>query len=69
MNERDPGDVQPCVEQFRTALAAHGITPTSPGVDPLPYVGSSPNRLVALGNRNFATARQLACALSKVADP
>ncbi|MFD9219897.1 hypothetical protein ACFWDI_07695 [Streptomyces sp. NPDC060064] len=67
MNDPAPHDVHDCVEQLRTALAALGITLPSLGVDPLTFAGSSPPSLVALGNCNTATARELAAALQKAA--
>lgn len=67
MNDPAPHDVDDCVEQLRTALAAHGITLPSLGVDLPTFASSSPPTLVALGNCNTATARQLAAALRKAA--
>lgn len=63
----DPGpvtdDVQDCVTELRTALAAHGITLPSVDVE-LPAFAASPRLpLVALGNCNVDTARKLAAVL------
>ncbi|MEU7013250.1 hypothetical protein [Streptomyces sp. NPDC046385] len=61
-------DIRPDVEALRTALAAHGITLPSLGVDPVTLAGRTVRPpLVALGNCNVATARQLAEALRKAA--
>jgi hypothetical protein len=58
----DPYDTTLCVEELREALDLHGITLPSLGVDILAA------GLVALGNCNIATARELAAALRKVAE-
>ncbi|MCX4586544.1 hypothetical protein [Streptomyces sp. NBC_01481] len=62
----DHPDVQDCAEELRAALAAHGITLPSLGVD-LPTVAASYRTppLIALGNCNLATARALVAALRK----
>jgi hypothetical protein len=59
-----------CVEELRDALALHGITLPSLRVD-LPTLAGTytpPAGLVALGNCNTATARELAAALRKAAE-
>lgn len=57
-------DIRPDVEALRTALAGHGITLPSLGVDPVTLAGRTVRPpLVALGNCTVATARQLAEAL------
>ncbi|GAA3815264.1 hypothetical protein GCM10022403_056060 [Streptomyces coacervatus] len=55
-----------CVHQLRTALAAHGITLPSLGID-LPTYARPLNAppLIALGNCNTATAQALTAALRK----
>ncbi|MFF0556408.1 hypothetical protein [Streptomyces sp. NPDC004266] len=61
-------DIRPDVEALRTALAAHGITLPSLGVDVVTLAGSSIRPpLVALGDCNVATARHLAEVLLKAA--
>ncbi|MFI8764211.1 hypothetical protein ACIGN6_04765 [Streptomyces sp. NPDC053792] len=61
-------DIRPDVDALRTALAAHGITLPSLGVDVVTLAGSNIRPpLVALGNCNLATARQLTDALRKAA--
>lgn len=61
-------DIRPDVDALRTALAAHGITLPSLGVDPLTLAGRTVRPpLVALGNCNVATARHLAEVLRKAA--
>ncbi|MFI8963924.1 hypothetical protein ACIGO8_17625 [Streptomyces sp. NPDC053493] len=61
-------DIRADVTALRTALAAHGITLPSLGVDPVTLAGSSGRPpLVALGHCNVATARQLAEVLRKAA--
>ena len=57
-----PYDTTLCVEELRDALAQHDITLPSLGVD---IVAAG---LVALGNCNTATARELAAALRKAAE-
>lgn len=61
-------DIRPDIDSLRAALAAHGITLPSLGVDPLTLASSSTRPpLVALGNCNVATARQLTDVLRKAA--
>ncbi|MER5360280.1 hypothetical protein [Streptomyces sp. NPDC002785] len=59
-------DVQDCVNELRAALAAHGVTLPSLGID-LPTFAARYRTppLVTLGNCNLATARALAAALRK----
>lgn len=59
-------DVQECTDGLRAALAAHGITLPSLGID-LPTFAARYRTppLIALGNCNLATARALADALRK----
>ncbi|MEV4332819.1 hypothetical protein AB0K02_20135 [Streptomyces sp. NPDC049597] len=62
----DQPDAQTCAEELRAALAAHGITLPSLGVDLPTFAARYPNRpLVALGNCNLLTARALVAALRK----
>jgi hypothetical protein len=60
-------DVPRCAEELRAALALHGLTFPSLGVDLLSYAGTyaPPVGLVALGNCNVATARALTAVLRK----
>ncbi|MGW1494042.1 hypothetical protein [Streptomyces sp. NPDC002402] len=62
----DHPDVQDCAKELRAALAAHGITLPSLGVD-LPTFAASYRTppLIALGNCNLATARALVAALRR----
>ncbi|MBA4864882.1 hypothetical protein H1V43_26735 [Streptomyces sp. PSKA54] len=62
-------DVTHCVEELRDALAVHGITLPSLCADLPTFAGTyaPPAGLVALGNCNTATARQLTAALRKAA--
>ncbi|MEU1231684.1 hypothetical protein [Streptomyces sp. NPDC005828] len=61
-------DITPDVDALRTALAAHGITIPSLGVDLVTFAGTGIRPpLVALGNCNVATARQLTDVLRKAA--
>jgi hypothetical protein len=61
-----PTEADACVEELRAALAAHGITLPSLGVDLPAYASRCPTRsLVALGNCNLLTARALTTALRK----
>lgn len=63
-------DMTLCVEELRTALAAHGITLPSLRVD-LPSLAATyrpPAGLVCLGNCNTATARKLAAVLREAAE-
>jgi hypothetical protein len=65
-----PYDATLCLEELRAALALHGITLPSLRVD-LPTFAATyepPAGLVALGNCNTATARELAAVLRKAAD-
>ncbi|MFE1402220.1 hypothetical protein [Streptomyces sp. NPDC058770] len=62
-------DIDADVRALRGALAAHGITLPSLGVDPLNLAGGAGQpQLVALGNCNAATARRLADVLRAAAD-
>ncbi|MDQ1046439.1 ATP-binding protein [Streptomyces sp. V4I2] len=58
-------DVDHCVTDLRTALAAHGITLPSLRADLPSFAGtySPPAGLIALGNCNTATARRLTAVL------
>ncbi|MEU8616429.1 hypothetical protein [Streptomyces sp. NPDC048623] len=61
-------DIRPDVDALRDALAAHGITLPSLGVDLLSIVGTYIHPpLVALGNCHVATARRLTAVLRKAA--
>ena len=61
-------DLRTEIDALRTALAAHGITLPSLGVDPLTLAARTTRPpLIALGNCNAATARRLAEALRPVA--
>ncbi|MFF8598937.1 hypothetical protein ACF065_08500 [Streptomyces sp. NPDC015232] len=65
---RSNDDLQPDIDALRAALAAHGITLPSLGVDPVTLAGTHIRPpLVALGNCTVATARQLTAALRKAA--
>ncbi|MFF9401066.1 MULTISPECIES: hypothetical protein [unclassified Streptomyces] len=62
-------DIDADVRVLRGALAAHGITLPSLGVDPLTLAGGAGQpQLVALGNCNAATARRLADVLRTAAE-
>ncbi|MDQ1008799.1 MarR-like DNA-binding transcriptional regulator SgrR of sgrS sRNA [Streptomyces sp. V4I23] len=62
----DQPDAQDCAEELRAALAAHGITLPSLGVDLPTFAARYPARpLIALGNCNVPTARALTTALRK----
>ncbi|MGV9912468.1 hypothetical protein ACWEWD_03145 [Streptomyces tendae] len=63
-------DMTLCAEALRAALAAHGITLPSLRVDLLTFAGSyrTPGGLIALGNCNLTTARQLTEVLRKAAE-
>ncbi|MFE2281383.1 hypothetical protein ACFXAE_29950 [Streptomyces sp. NPDC059454] len=65
-----PPPPEPVAEELRAALAAHGITLPSLGVDLPSFAGSyhPAAGLIALGNCNTATARQLAEVLRKAAE-
>ncbi|GAA2577889.1 hypothetical protein GCM10010424_23690 [Streptomyces lienomycini] len=58
-----------CVEELRAALALHGITLPSLGLDLPTFAGTytPPAGLVSLGNCNTATARALTAALRRAA--
>lgn len=57
-------DIVEDVDALRAALAVHGVTLPSLGVDPLTLAGwSNHPPLVALGNCTVVTARRLAEAL------
>ncbi|WP_438486641.1 hypothetical protein [Streptomyces sp. S186] len=60
-------DVHECAEELRDALKVHGITLPSLGIELPSFAGAYPPPLVALGNCNMATARQLAEVLWKAA--
>ncbi|MEU2259644.1 hypothetical protein ABZ557_05040 [Streptomyces sp. NPDC019645] len=62
----DTTDADDCVDRLRSALAAHGITLPSLGVDLPTFAARCPTRpLIALGNCNLTTARALVAALRK----
>ncbi|WP_335938058.1 hypothetical protein [Streptomyces sp. PTD5-9] len=62
-------DVGADVEALREALATHGITLPSLGVDPVTLAGGAGRpQLVVLGNCNAATARRLADVLRRAAE-
>jgi hypothetical protein len=61
--DSDTEEVQDCVSDLRTALAAHGITLPSVGVEPAAFANRPSLPLVALGNCNVDTARRLAAVL------
>jgi len=65
-----PDDVPRCAEELRAALALHGLTFPSLGVDLLSYAGTyAPHAgLVALGNCNTATARALTAVLREAVE-
>ncbi|MGW0501178.1 hypothetical protein ACWD0Z_38915 [Streptomyces sp. NPDC003007] len=61
-----PAEADACVEELREALAAHGITLPSLGLDLPAFAARFPARpLIALGNCNLLTAKALAAALRK----
>ncbi|WP_326766045.1 hypothetical protein OG978_17015 [Streptomyces sp. NBC_01591] len=61
-------DIAADIRALRAALAVHGITLPSLGVDPLTLAGwTSRPPLVALGNCNAATARRMAEVLRSAA--
>ncbi|WP_328386381.1 hypothetical protein OHS81_21950 [Streptomyces sp. NBC_00400] len=62
-----PDDVHESAEELRTALKENGITLPSLGVDLPGFASVYGASLVALGNCNAATARQLAEVLRKAA--
>ncbi|MGW1880992.1 hypothetical protein [Streptomyces sp. NPDC001970] len=62
----DTTDADECIDQLRAALAAHGITLPSLGIDLPTFAARCPTRpLIALGNCNLTTARALLAALRK----
>ncbi|MEU6522599.1 hypothetical protein ABZ892_07005 [Streptomyces sp. NPDC046924] len=66
MHDHHPVSADACVEELRDALAAHGITLPSLGIDIPTFAARYPTRpLIALGNCNLPTARALAAALRK----
>ncbi|MGY3203741.1 hypothetical protein [Streptomyces sp. TE5632] len=66
MHDPHPASADACVEELRDALAAHGITLPSLGVDIPTFAARYPTRpLIALGNCNLLTARALTAALRK----
>ncbi|MEV7235782.1 hypothetical protein AB0N06_17850 [Streptomyces sp. NPDC051020] len=59
-------DVQDCVNDLRAALAAHGVTLPSLGIDLLTFAARYRTPpLVTLGKCNLPTARALVAALRK----
>ncbi|MGY3057035.1 hypothetical protein ACVWZD_001280 [Streptomyces sp. TE3672] len=61
-------DIGPDIDELRAALAAHGITLPSLGVDPLTFAARSTRPpLVSLGNCNVTTARRVAEVLRSAA--
>jgi hypothetical protein len=68
MHDIPPYDVGAAIDALRGALAAHGITLPSLGVDPLTLAGwTTRPPLIALGNCNAGTAHRLAEALRAAA--
>ncbi|WP_081237128.1 hypothetical protein [Streptomyces viridosporus] len=66
MHDHHPAAADACVEELRAALAAHGITLPSLGLDVPTFASRYPARpLIALGNCNLLTARALTAALRK----
>jgi hypothetical protein len=65
--DEDDETAEELAEELRLALAVHGIKLPSLGVDPAPSWGVCPYPLVALGNCNLATARQLVGVLTAAA--
>ncbi|WP_406725803.1 hypothetical protein WJ438_15610 [Streptomyces sp. GD-15H] len=66
MHDHHPTSADDCVEELRAALAAHGITLPSLGIDIPAFAARHPTRpLIALGNCNLLTARALTAALRK----
>lgn len=61
--DTDTEEVEDCVSDLRTALAAHGITLPSVGIEPAALANRPSLPLVALGNCNVETARRLAAVL------
>ncbi|MGZ2358330.1 EAP30/Vps36 family vacuolar-sorting protein [Streptomyces sp. 372A] len=62
-----PYDIGQEIDALRAALKANGITLPSLGVDPLTLAWTGRQPLVALGNCNTETARQLAEVLQRAA--
>ncbi|MET9389872.1 hypothetical protein ABZY20_05560 [Streptomyces sp. NPDC006624] len=61
-----PAEADARVEELRAALAAHGITLPSLGIDLPAFAARCPVRpLIALGNCNLLTAQALTAALRK----
>jgi hypothetical protein len=62
-----PAEADACVEELRAALAAHGITLPSLGIDLPAFASRCPTRpLIVLGNCNLrTTAAALTAALRK----
>lgn len=60
-------DVDDCVDELRGALAAHGITLPSLGVDLVSYAGDRTPPLVTLGHCNLPTTRALTRVLREAA--
>jgi hypothetical protein len=61
-----PVEADACVEELRAALAAHGITLPSLGIDLPAFASRCPTRpLIVLGNCNLRTAAALTAALRK----
>ncbi|WP_369197064.1 hypothetical protein [Streptomyces djakartensis] len=66
MHSPAEAEADACVEDLRVALAAHGITLPSLGVDLPSFASRCPARpLIALGDCNLLTAKALAAALRK----
>ncbi|MFF8842555.1 hypothetical protein ACF08N_07445 [Streptomyces sp. NPDC015127] len=62
----DHSEADDCAADLRAALAEHGITLPSLGVDLPTFAARYPTRpLIALGNCNLLTARALVAALRK----
>ncbi|MFC5799667.1 hypothetical protein [Streptomyces formicae] len=62
----DATDADECTEELRAALAGHGVTLPSLGVDLPSFAERGPARpLIALGNCSLTTARALVAALRK----
>ncbi|MEW2611626.1 hypothetical protein AB0937_15770 [Streptomyces sp. NPDC047880] len=60
-----PAEADACVQELRAALAAHGITLPSLGLDQ-PALASRPARpLITLGACNLLTAQALTAALRR----
>ncbi|QEU87480.1 hypothetical protein [Streptomyces viridosporus] len=66
MHDHHPAAADACVEELRAALAAHGITLPSLGLDVPTFASPYPTRpLIALVTCNLLTARALTAALRK----